>query len=112
METGGRTIFMPARRTLRQSPRHQDARAHPCCLATRQRAGKATPTLCPHQEMGHRDTGTSLFLVAREGQHRATSYLVAMSSSSPPQPQYSLGKPLIFMYWSGVRAETPPKYCE
>ena len=33
-----------------------------------------------------------------------------MSSSSPPQPQYSLGKPFIFRYWSGVSAETPPKY--
>lgn len=39
------------------------------------------------------------------------SDLVAMSSSSPPQPQYSLGKPFIFRYWSGVSAETPPKYC-
>lgn len=38
------------------------------------------------------------------------SNLVAMSSSSPPQPQYSLGKPFIFRYWSGVSAETPPKY--
>lgn len=38
------------------------------------------------------------------------SDLVAMSSSSPPQPQYSLGKPFIFRYWSGVSAETPPKY--
>lgn len=38
-------------------------------------------------------------------------YLAAMSSSSPPQPQYWLGKPFIFMYWSGVTAETPPKYC-
>lgn len=38
------------------------------------------------------------------------SHLVAMSSSSPPQPQYSLGKPFIFRYWSGVSAETPPKY--
>lgn len=38
------------------------------------------------------------------------SDLAAMSSSSPPQPQYSLGKPFIFRYWSGVSAETPPKY--
>lgn len=38
-------------------------------------------------------------------------YLAAMSSSSPPQPQYWLGKPFIFMYWSGVTADTPPKYC-
>lgn len=38
-------------------------------------------------------------------------YLAAMSSSSPPQPQYWLGKPFIFMNWSGVSAETPPKYC-
>lgn len=38
-------------------------------------------------------------------------HLAAMSSSSPPQPQYWLGKPFIFMYWSGVTADTPPKYC-
>ena len=38
-------------------------------------------------------------------------HLAAMSSSSPPQPQYRLGKPFIFMYWSGVTADTPPKYC-
>lgn len=38
-------------------------------------------------------------------------YLAAMSSSSPPQPQYWFGKPFIFMYWSGVTADTPPKYC-
>ena len=44
------------------------------------------------------------------GRRRWESDLVAMSSSSPPQPQYSLGKPFIFRYWSGVSAETPPKY--
>lgn len=38
-------------------------------------------------------------------------HLAAMSSSSPPHPQYWLGKPFIFMYWSGVTADTPPKYC-
>lgn len=38
-------------------------------------------------------------------------HLAAMSSSSPPQPQYWLGKPFIFIYWSGVTADTPPKYC-
>lgn len=42
----------------------------------------------------------------------APPHLAAMSSSSPPQPQYWFGKPFIFMYWSGVIAETPPKYCE
>lgn len=26
------------------------------------------------------------------------------------QPQYSLGKPFVFRYWSGVCAETPLKY--
>lgn len=46
----------------------------------------------------------------REGGGGRKSDLVAMSSSSPPQPQYSLGKPFIFRYWSGVSAETPPKY--
>lgn len=44
--------------------------------------------------------------------HRTLPHLAAMSSSSPPQPQYWLGKPFIFMYWSGVTADTPPKYCE
>lgn len=43
--------------------------------------------------------------------HVHPPHLAAMSSSSPPQPQYWLGKPFIFMYWSGVTAETPPKYC-
>ena len=39
-------------------------------------------------------------------------YLAAMSSSSPPHPQYWLGKPFILRYWFGVTAETPPKYWE
>jgi len=32
-----------------------------------------------------------------------------MSSFSPPLPQYVFGNPFIFMYCSGVRADTPPK---
>lgn len=45
-------------------------------------------------------------IAMRLGPHRA-----AMSSSSPPQPQYWFGKPFILRYWSGVTADTPPKYC-
>lgn len=40
------------------------------------------------------------------------THRLKMSSSSPPHPQYSLGKPLIFRNCVLLRPETPPKYPE
>lgn len=41
--------------------------------------------------------------------HPAPTHRLKMSSSSPPQPQYSLGKPLILRNWALLRPDTPPK---
>lgn len=41
--------------------------------------------------------------------HPVTTHRLKMSSSSPPQPQYSLGKPLILRNWDLFRPDTPPK---
>lgn len=60
--------------------------------------------------MGSEDRDPGWGQRRKEGGGGRKSDLVAMSSSSPPQPQYSLGKPFIFRYWSGVSADTPPKY--
>lgn len=41
--------------------------------------------------------------------HPTPTHRLKMSSSSPPQPQYSLGKPLILRNWALLRPDTPPK---